>query len=41
MERTTEVFNALFAAGTVPASWKEVVVSMLYKKGGIGYSRRW
>jgi hypothetical protein len=35
MERTTEVFNALFAAGTVPASWKEVVVSMLYKKGDI------
>ena len=29
------MFNALFAAGTVPASWKEVVVSMLYKKGDI------
>ena len=35
MERTTEVFNALFAAGTVPAPWKEVVVPMLYKKGDI------
>jgi hypothetical protein len=35
MDRTTEVFNALFVAGTVPKAWKDVVVSMLYKKGDI------
>jgi hypothetical protein len=37
MERTVEVFQSMFESGEVciPGSWKKVVVSMLYKKGGV------
>jgi hypothetical protein len=33
--RTVEMFQSLFDKEVVPESWKEVVVSMLYKKGDV------